>query len=372
MKTLLRHSITAFLAAVFLAPGPLAIAKLATDRLAELAKQLTDNPNDTKVLAEYAHRARVEFGQLMLRDLGQAEQLVERMETVLDHFQTGDVAAKTRIAGLKETVAFYRRLVRAGRYQFDQLRQDLSQKPDNIDLILVYEVKLQSDYGRVMNQKPEDVVDGLAKEKEFLDLLRRRTSNDRVVKVIDSLRKGTIPLMEKRLDAFLGRDRLIGRKAPALSDVSAWINAAPVTEQQLRGKVVLLDFWAVWCGPCIAAFPQLRAWNEEFSARGLLMIGVTDYYNYLWDERARGARRSDEAVPAEREQKMLEKFAERHQIRFPVLIDKDHNFSSKYRVTEIPQVVLIDRRGKIRLIRVGNQDPGEIRAMISTLISETP
>ena len=72
---------------------------------------------------------------------------------------------------------------------------------------------------------------------------------------------------------------------------------------------MLLDFWAVWCGPCIATFPHLREWNEKYAGKGLVMIGLTDYYNFDWDEKAGKATHSRDKVAPEKEQAMLVKFA---------------------------------------------------------------
>ena len=81
---------------------------------------------------------------------------------------------------------------------------------------------------------------------------------------------------------------LVGKPAPEW-DIDAWVNADSTTQESLKGKVVLIDFWAMWCGPCIATFPHLREWREEFGEQGFEIVGVTQYYNFEWDpENKRG------------------------------------------------------------------------------------
>jgi thiol-disulfide isomerase/thioredoxin len=344
------------------------------DRVVEIARQLKDHPNDAKLLDQYKRVAQKRFGQLVQTGQGPAEEFAERMKTFLEGLGPNEKEAKSLIADLKETADFYRRIVQAKRYQFDQLRRKLSREPNDIELMLVYEVKIQTDFNSLMNRDPEAVASGLAKEKEFLASLREKTTDARVGKVIESLRKGVIPSMELRLAGYVDREGLIGQNAPALDDASAWINAERGAQPQTRGKVLLVDFWAVWCGPCIASFPKLQAWDKEFSDRGLLIVGVTGYYDYLWDDTTGSVKHAGAAVPHEQEKKMVEKFVKQHQLTFPVVIEQGRVISQKYRVNTIPQVVLIDRRGKVRMIRVGNTADihRDISAMISTLLAEAP
>src|SRR5213082_98709 len=70
---------------------------------------------------------------------------------------------------------------------------------------------------------------------------------------------------------------LIGKPAPEIPGDFA-LNGKPTKLADLKGKVVLLDFWAVWCGPCVATFPHLREWNKEYKDKGLEVLGVTSYY----------------------------------------------------------------------------------------------
>jgi thiol-disulfide isomerase/thioredoxin len=136
--------------------------------------------------------------------------------------------------------------------------------------------------------------------------------------------------VNRQAEAENSRAKLVGQKAAPLA-VEAWVNGSPVSDDDLKGKVVLLDFWAVWCGPCIATFPHLREWNEKYAGKGLVMIGLTNYYNYDWDEQAGKATRSALEVSPEKEQAMLVKFAAQHKLTHRFGIQKDHGQSKVLR-----------------------------------------
>lgn len=158
---------------------------------------------------------------------------------------------------------------------------------------------------------------------------------------------------------FAEHNRLVGMEAQSLAD--------------LKGKVVLLDFWAVWCGPCIATFPHLKEWHEQFSDKGLVIIGSTNYYNYAWDDQAGKASRSQDPVTADDEIKMLERFRESHGLHHGFLVtDKEENYGKYFQVSGIPQAVLIDKAGKIQMIRIGSgqQNADDLDAKIKELLAE--
>jgi thiol-disulfide isomerase/thioredoxin len=127
--------------------------------------------------------------------------------------------------------------------------------------------------------------------------------------------------------------------------------------EDLRGKVVLLDFWAVWCPPCRAEFPRLQELHKRYKDKGLEVIGLTTYYKKLvFDPQTGGLERAPKNQTRKEEQRMLTDFVEYHKLKYriEVLNKEDWEYvSEKYKIKGLPAAVLIDRKGKVRLIKVG-------------------
>ena len=363
-------------------PGPAASAPAGGSeneaaRLASLEAQLAERPNQVELLKRYQEEAFSQLNDLNLRARRDpaAEQpsrrLAERVKRVLEGLRPNDAGAKQAVAEMAETVDYHRRQIDARQQTVEQLRQRLHTNPNDVEAVLVYEIKLQSTHHPLNEpQETRSLLDG---QKEFLAALKGKATDGKVRETVESLLTGTVPRLEKEVAKSLAlRAALVGRDAPPLAEVQAWVNGRPLNGGDLRGKVVLLEFWAVWCGPCIRLFPDLRQWHEKYSAQGLKIVGVTGYHNYKWDEAASRPVEAQGGVPPAQEVQMLEKFVLQHKLPFPIAVEKGR-ISAAYRVDGIPLTVLIDRRGKVRLVHSGaGPTTRQVDEMISKLLAEDP
>ena len=137
---------------------------------------------------------------------------------------------------------------------------------------------------------------------------------------------------------------------------------------------MLLDFWAVWCGPCVASFPHLKEWNAEYKDKGLEIIGVTTYFEQVGFEKGKLVK-AKEKMTTGQEQDMLKDFSAHHKLPYRLMAlpkDEAKEFFKEYKVAGIPQVVLIDRKGIVRFVKVGaGEDAAKaIGGKIKELIAE--
>jgi len=117
-----------------------------------------------------------------------------------------------------------------------------------------------------------------------------------------------------------------------------------------KGQVVMLDFWATWCGPCQQEMPLLDQMYKKFKPAGFTLIGVN----------------VDKEAPAVKE------LLARRPVSFPVLLDPANQVSKAYHVDEMPSSVIIDRKGQIRYIHRGYRpgDENDYQDRIRQLIRE--
>ena len=126
----------------------------------------------------------------------------------------------------------------------------------------------------------------------------------------------------------LDRVSQVGCVAPELREVSAWINSEPLTLSQLRGKVVVVHFWAFGCINCIRNLPHYQGWYEKFDPAGLTIIGL-----------------QTPETEAERSLENLKRQVTERKIAYPVAFDSASENWKAWGNDMWPSVYLIDKKG---------------------------
>jgi len=161
---------------------------------------------------------------------------------------------------------------------------------------------------------------------------------------------GTLPQKRAAMSGFLQvRDRstqvqLLGMESPEIS-VKEWLKGGITSLADLRGQVMVLEFWATWCKPCQEMFPKLKELHEAESSRGLEVIALTRHYM------AYGG--SAESMREERQ--LMLNMVEQHEVGFHVGVAPDERLQTAFGANGLPTIVLIDRAGIIQYAGPGEE-----------------
>lgn len=120
--------------------------------------------------------------------------------------------------------------------------------------------------------------------------------------------------------------------------------------EQLRGKVVYLDFWASWCAPCRESFPWMNELQARFAEQGLVVV----------------------AVNVDKERELVKKFLDKYPAAFTIAYDPEGESAAQFKVKGMPSSYLIDRNGDIRFSHIGfrDKDRAELESQIQAVLSQ--
>ena len=123
-----------------------------------------------------------------------------------------------------------------------------------------------------------------------------------------------------------------------------------VSLSSLKGQVVLINFWATWCGPCRKEMPFLEQIQKKYAPLGFTLVGVN----------------------VEEDSRLMDAFLNDVPVTFPILLDPANSVSKLYNVSAMPSTVIVDRKGNVRFIHQGYQtgDESKYQDMIRQLIRE--
>jgi len=142
-------------------------------------------------------------------------------------------------------------------------------------------------------------------------------------------------------------------RAPSLNGVTTWLNSPPLTPNELRGKVVLVDFWTYTCINWLRTLPYIRAWAKKYRDHGLVVIGV-----------------HTPEFPFEHDLENVRRAVKEMQVDYPVAVDNDYAVWDEFSNHYWPALYLVDAEGRIRYHQFGEGDYEEAERIIQQLLAE--
>ncbi len=176
------------------------------------------------------------------------------------------------------------------------------------------------------------------------------------------------------LDPFaLKLSRLVqlqGQPAPELKDIKGWANGGPTTLAALQGRIVILDFWGYWCGPCIQAMPHLMALHDEYREKGVVVVAVHDDSVRDLDDLNSKLKRAKAQVWEGRDLPFLIALDGGGEVTDSNGLEYRGSTTAAYGIRSFPTSLLLDPSGNL-VGPIPVRQPAEARAMLDALLERS-
>src|SRR5215204_63723 len=292
--------------------------------LESMKKFLAQYPSETKGDMIQSARSYAVILATRRKRMAEAEQFYQA-------WLKGDPLIKTQQPMLESILA-------AGFFKDGQYEQAIKYGQEAFDLVKAFEAKNPRD-----KRDKEQIYMNLV---EVLALSYKKSKNsEQALGILAEARAQsfTIPsanLYRKVMDFVAGSgfsEKKLMQKVESYATADAapdlkiveWLGREPVNLSSFRGKIVLLDFWATWCGPCISTFPRLREWHKKYAGNDFVLVGVTRYY---------GEGGGKRMTPLQ-ELAFLGEFKQKHKLPYPIAVAEPAEDSMKYGISAYPTTI---------------------------------
>lgn len=254
--------------------------------------------------------------------------------------QTPATTAESPADALQALIAQIRTKLRSGPPTAAGLAPELAA----FDALLAkYRDQKNDDVAQILFMKATlhgEVLDDVATMKKLFDQLKSEFPGTKAVASSERM----LESLERRAKAKAASAALVGKPAPQLN--FQWATKEGLkTLSDLKGKVVVLDFWATWCGPCVSSFPQVRELTAHYQGLDVVVLGVTSIQGSITGLQP---QRIDTKGNPQKEFSLMAEFIKAKDITWTVAFSKEEVFNPDYGITGIPHMAIVAPDGTLR------------------------